>query len=534
VQDFQRAIDAGPVSYFLGTLVFTASGDIPEVADGQQRLATTMMLLAAIRDYFYEIKDQARVQAVEKYLRDIDIVTGETVPKLRLNLDANDFFVCYVLKSPDNSERLKIVPTKDSHRRIVGAAKLVRDYVADQLKLRAKEAHGEFLIRWVEFVKDYAQVIQLIVPDHMNAFMMFETLNDRGLRASQADLLKNYLFEFAKGSDELEAHHRWSAMAGTLESLGIDDIVMDYLRHMAICQYGPTKAKEVFERMRSAVNSKPRAMDFLGELAQGVVAYSALFNPEHVFWNDFGATARGHVRTMLELKVGQIRPLMFAVIQKFSNQEAKKALRLFVTLSVRFLIVGGRGGLLDTAYGERAEEVTKGKITNAYDLAAAMSDAVASDTVFATVFADKLVSQAFLARYYLRALERQVTGLPDPEFIPNSEETINLEHVLPETPGPGWSHIDPETAAAFYKRLGNMVLLPAKVNVKIANKSPAEKKKFYLQSGYVLTVEVGQQSTWGVTEIIERQKRLAELAVKTWPLSVAKPTKGGKLPKKAP
>lgn len=41
-QDFANAITNNRGGYFLGTIVLTrGSGDIPEVSDGQQRLATT-------------------------------------------------------------------------------------------------------------------------------------------------------------------------------------------------------------------------------------------------------------------------------------------------------------------------------------------------------------------------------------------------------------------------------------------------------------------------------------------------------------
>jgi hypothetical protein len=47
--------------YFLGSIVVTTRGALPEVVDGQQRLATTTMtttiLLAAIRDYLVKTKD---------------------------------------------------------------------------------------------------------------------------------------------------------------------------------------------------------------------------------------------------------------------------------------------------------------------------------------------------------------------------------------------------------------------------------------------------------------------------------------------
>ena len=51
-EDLSGAISVGSQPYFLGTLVLTQGDtDRLEVADGQQRLATTSILIAAIRDY---------------------------------------------------------------------------------------------------------------------------------------------------------------------------------------------------------------------------------------------------------------------------------------------------------------------------------------------------------------------------------------------------------------------------------------------------------------------------------------------------
>ena len=53
LSDFTNAIDNNQSTYFLGTIVLTkGADDTPEVSDGQQRLATTTIVLAAIRDYF--------------------------------------------------------------------------------------------------------------------------------------------------------------------------------------------------------------------------------------------------------------------------------------------------------------------------------------------------------------------------------------------------------------------------------------------------------------------------------------------------
>src|SRR5450432_3961006 len=65
LEDFSNAIDNNQGVYFLGTIVLTRGDhDVPEVSDGQQRLATTTILLSAIRDYFHYNKDRERAEDI--------------------------------------------------------------------------------------------------------------------------------------------------------------------------------------------------------------------------------------------------------------------------------------------------------------------------------------------------------------------------------------------------------------------------------------------------------------------------------------
>jgi len=247
-----------------------------------------------------------------------------------------------------------------------------------------------------------------------------------------------------------------------------------------------------------------------------------VINSNHTKWNGYNNATRRHIHTINHhLRVEQIRPLMFAVAKHFKVKEAQKAFRLFVSWSVRFLIAGGRGGLLDRNYAIAAQQIGTGKITTTKELAKSMQDVVPTDAVFQAAFADARISQSFLARYFLRVLEMKVKKDPEPELIPNEDqEVINLEHVLPENPGANWPTIDAEVAAAVYRRIGNMVLLKATPNSVIGNQSFAAKKPTFEASGYDLTKDVASKLVWGVKEIAERQAELAILAVQTWPIVV--------------
>ncbi|MBI5289418.1 MAG: DUF1524 domain-containing protein [Chloroflexi bacterium] len=459
------------------------------------------------------------MQSLQPFLMEIDLKTTNAVPKLRLNVDDNEFFTRTILPVPGDPQR-NLAPTRESHRRIQKAAELASQHVADIIKPYTAEAQRVArLVEWVEFVKGDALVILLRVPSHLNAFVMFETLNDRGLRASQADLIKNYLLSQA-GNRKAEAQAKWAATVATLESIGQGELTVTYLHHFLIGKFGPMRASEVYEKVRLLVDTSARALEFTDEISSAAQDYAALWSDAHAKWNTYGSTTRNYVATInRDLRVEQIRPLMLAVARHFDMKEAQRAFRLFVFWSVRFLIAGGRGGLLDRNYSVTAQEVTNGKITTAKGLTDALQQIIPNDTIFEALFAEARVSQTQLARYYLRALERTAKGQTEPELIPNDDEqVVNLEHVLPNNPQSFWPDIDPETASAYWRRIGNLVLLQATVNSNIGNKPFDEKKKAFAKSGFSLTSEVAAQAKWGVSEIEERQQRLAKLAVKTWPV----------------
>ncbi len=96
------------------------------------------------------------------------------------------------------------------------------------------------------YLEHSAQVILLRAHDQSRAFKMFETLNDRGLRTSQADLVKSYLFGLAEKQVGL-AQSKWSNMLENLQDLGDDDPQVSFLRHYLIAFSGFVRADGVYD-----------------------------------------------------------------------------------------------------------------------------------------------------------------------------------------------------------------------------------------------------------------------------------------------
>ncbi len=529
LQDLNEAISNDDPDYFLGTIVLVKRPDgIPSIADGQQRIATTSILLARIRDYQYHLKRDPRGDVIEsQYLRETDMDTEEYVPKLRLNVDDNEYFASVILDVKPVSEWKKASKEKDkraSNERLKFSSSIIGEFIQDLMKPIKPENQSDALNRWVKFIKEKASVVVVTAPDEVGAYRMFETLNDRGLKASQADILKNFLF--SKAGDRLsEAQSLWSSISGAIESLGDNESarLVTFIRHFWIVSHGPTKERDLAGKIKEEITSESKALNFLTAAASAVQVYTALWSAKHPFWASHKASTRSSVDTIAHhLQIEQIRPLMFAVALRFSPTEAEKAFRLFVSWSVRFLIYGGRGGLLDTQYSLRAMDVGTNAIATASALRDAMQKHVPTDAEFEAAFATARVSRARLARYYLRAIEKTRQGTKDAEFVPNEEvEAVNLEHVLPLNPGDEWD-IESDKAEAAQKLIGNMALMASGENVANANEAFTKKKAAYAKSKFETTKELASYATWDTNSIQKRQADLAKTAVKTWSTSFQK------------
>ena len=519
-------ISAGNEDYFLGTIVLVQpEKGMPIISDGQQRIATITILLCRIRDRLIELhREKSAISLDTDFLRHIDRESEAVVPRIKLNLEDNSFFVRRIILSPTDEEYTAaqdVEPQRSSNERLLRASDLAVRFLDELLATVPSQSHAEHLLRWVRFIEKAASVAVVTVLDEAAAFRMFETLNDRGLRASQADILKNYFL--SRASDRLnEAWSLWNAITGAIETLDEDDNerLLSYIRHLWITTHGQTRARELAEEIKTEVTSESRTLTFLSDAATGVQDYVALWSPRHQKWADYAPSVRRSVETLTDhLQVEQIRPLLFAVARHFDPVEAEKAFRLFVSWSVRFLIYGGRGGMLDQQYSMRAQDVGTKKITMARELRDAMTKYVPTDAAFEEAFATARVSRARLARYYLRALEKNMKEDDQPEYVANDEVTeINLEHILPLAASEEWG-VSSDEAKAAQRMLGNMALLRANQNRDLGDKNFVEKAKVYAKSGYFITQQVAEYPEWELQKIRDRQSNLAKIAVQTWPLT---------------
>jgi len=198
-EDIQSILYDGQEQYFLGSMVFIQKADNSlEVVDGQQRLATVSLLLAAIRDGFAAIDDKSRAQHVEThYLCSRDLKTLEAAPKLSLNETDNELY-CQIIDAKKQYAEISAISRNkelmESNRLLARTYVMFYDLVK---KGSANFTNTVYLSTIVEAITDDISGIQIITNNEDSAYVLFETLNDRGIDLTLSDMLKNFLFSKA-------------------------------------------------------------------------------------------------------------------------------------------------------------------------------------------------------------------------------------------------------------------------------------------------------------------------------------------------
>jgi Protein of unknown function (DUF1524) len=373
-------------------------------------------------------------------------------------------------------------------------------------------------LKWYSFILENAAVIEVRVSGEQRAFVIFETLNTRGLDLNPTDLLRNHLFGTAGGRVE-EAKAKWQR---AFAAFGRSDTRLapdDFLRHFWASKKGVVRVKALFSQIKPTIASADQSIELLDELVECAPIWVGMFDIDGGLWSDYRSSDVGAIDALAKLDVQQCRPLLLAALRRFPAAEVRQLLDSILGWSIRWFVVGGgSAGTVERLYAEAARKVTDGQLVDAAGVRALFTAAVPGDLAFRDAFKIMTVRRGWLARYYLYALEKAERGEAEPELLPNENvEQVNLEHVLPRNPGSAWRPaFTPDEIQSMRLMLGNQLLLRKSHNAALGNRSYDEKRRVYADSDLRLTQQVAAEAEWTPDRIRERQEHMSDLAVVIW------------------
>lgn len=517
--------------YFIGAIiVFTRTDDRFDVVDGQQRMTTLTVIMAALRDAF----DRCGLPK---------LANGLHVFIERPNVQFEDEFVLQTETSypyfhefiqkhgePDG-DSVKVGSEEEALRKAKAFfAEKFDDLTASiENDPRNKKIDVPGLIeKALAETRDKLLALRLIlvtVDNEDDAYVIFETLNSRGLNLTVADLLKNHLFRHlrSRNANVDTARDSWKTILEEFARSSASISMDSFIHHQWLSEHEYVSKGKLFRDIKNEV-TKPRAKSYLDALVKDAARYRVIQEPASRTWHQSQRELRESLEALRIFGVDQPAPFVLAVLRALDDKIiklplAKRALRSVENYHFIFTAITGTSssGGITKMYALHAREVSSA--TTAQEAAISIDSLIAklkipSEDVFVASFLELAYSstatkQKRLVQYVLeREYAANCTGAV-PDF-----SRMTIEHVLPE------SSVSDAIGAKTIANIGNLIFIDEDLNVKLDSKPFAKKQQLLAAAGQVwVPPEILSASTWSQATIEARAKNLAEVAYRNlWKL----------------
>ena len=519
-KDLQKLKDRPGSSHFMATVVglrretvpiVTDEYDVIEIVDGQQRLTTLVILLKVI------------AQELESSLTDDD--KAALTIEARLERELHELLV--------KQDELSLILLQTNHDRSQHFSNFLRDgtsppvsdaqTLADRELLRAIHECQSFVKKWgnptelLRLLKNQLWFIFHETHDEEAVYTVFEVLNNRGLEVSWLAKLKSRLMEVVFETDQGnrsehidELHRIWGAFYGIVglrES--VDTEALTFAATLRFHQVSRILGEgDAVERLMKEVDRNiVKAIELSNWLLKVVKAVNRLQEE-----------MRQPVR-----KIRHARLLAVSIILRdFPEEEERRLLDQWEKTSFRIFGLcrkDARTGVGD--FVRLASEVQNNSDLSSDDISERIRKIGADYTI------DEVHDHVWNAdcyngwedelRYVLCRYEEHLAEQLGQTFdneqwnrIWQESASNSIEHILPQSKGSQYR----SQTSIFVHRLGNLLLLPPRLNSTLGDKDPQAKADDYRQTGLLSAGDVAEticKHGWD-----EAQIEIREDEITTW------------------
>ena len=192
--------------YFLGSIILSKKDGQAFVVDGQQRLTTLTLLLIHLRNRLPNDEDKATLQ---------DLIFSKIHGRRAFNLAVEERTACM-------EALFKGVPFDAGGQ--PESIQNICDRYADIQNLFPDEITQEALPLFADWLIENVHLVEISAYSDDDAYVIFETMNDRGLSLSPLDMLKGFLLaNITDGQARFNAGAIWKKRVAELTDLGKDE-----------------------------------------------------------------------------------------------------------------------------------------------------------------------------------------------------------------------------------------------------------------------------------------------------------------------
>lgn len=499
--------------YFLGSVIISLNNGQRFIIDGQQRLTTLTLLLIRLKQL---LGDEARDELDLGPL--IQSMSSGGEEGFNLNVPERKPIMEDLYSRISLGANVKPESIREVEERYADEPESIRNVVA---RYGTIENHLKFqgprLLCFVRWLLDNVYLSEITVTTDKDAYTTFETMNDRGVPLTPADMLRGYLL-----ANITDAHRRdyantvWRNRIHELQKLGkkeAENAIRAWLRSQHADSIGDfnslgnkfhrwvrnnedkleiasSEGSENFierefkfyslwyQRLEKAANSlKP---DWICQL-QGAAGFFAPGKPglECVYYNALHPFTLQHSVLLSPLRLEDTDA---EIIRKF--QIVSMYLDIFIHRRIWNVLPISQNRMTETMFSVIQDIRGKSPDELADVLYQKLKDenlVFASGSGFRLHRNNRQRVRRFLARmtHYVEVQSERPSHFPD--YLQTRANPYEVEHIWENHPERYEDEIPPLEFAEYRNRIGGLLLLPKKSNASYGDLPYAEKREHYLK-----------------------------------------------------
>lgn len=553
---FNKRLSGNPIDHFFGGIVCVVhkvkgsrGQNSYELVDGQQRLATIVLLVSCILDNYQKLKleaNQSNDNLNEGII--IDRIEEWQTRFVQFNLEVNRKSTLYDVLTLSGADELffkNLVlgnnpsPSRDSHKRMLDA----KNKISEKVNFLTKDTNLVNRIDKLEIIQQIIEIdfsiIRIETENRDNAYRLFQVLNNRGKSLTEGDLLRARTLELLEGHtvQQDNAVKYWDQILSDAPN-----VTSNFLRYIYSSHYGsspgsrtlyndfldkffPFHIKETLNNseanvLMNGINDILKEITLCRKLVQGIWPF--VHSSPIQIWD----------RSRLDLLINSLGhtlclPLLLSA-SKLDHILFSELINLIERFVFRFIIISGQHpSKLSKVYLEESAIIRRNP--SAYLLnsirtkLAHLQSTLATSAVFNSNL-DTLIYQKgggnkpikyFLITIenYLRWFNGGAIGNPvcfDKTFYYNFNDTT-IEHIYPRNAS--GSVID-NGIESLKNTFGNLTIMGPTDNGKGSNDSFIIKRPLFNASSVEMNREIGLNIQWDVVKVNDRALNLKDMANK--------------------